>query len=203
LAEPALLEWGVATRALEGQTESGDLAVVAPFPDGVLAGVVDGLGHGPEAARAARAAVDLLHDCAGQSLERLAQLSHEELKQTRGAVMSLAAFFGSTDTVVWLGLGNVQGRLIRRLDSEKPAFQSLPLVGGIVGYRMPLLRSVTLPVAPGDVLILATDGIRGNFSRPRDVFAKPADVAQRLLEKEMTGLDDALVMVVRYVGASP
>ena len=52
-SESPLLEWGVATRALEGQSESGDMAVVVPFDHGVLAAAVDGLGHGPEAARAA------------------------------------------------------------------------------------------------------------------------------------------------------
>ena len=41
------IEWGVATRALPGQAESGDRHLVQRFPDGVLAAVVDGLGHGP------------------------------------------------------------------------------------------------------------------------------------------------------------
>ena len=37
-------------------TESGDSHVVKPSPEGVLAAVIDGVGHGNEAADAARIA---------------------------------------------------------------------------------------------------------------------------------------------------
>src|SRR5437867_365164 len=49
-----LVHWAVATLALEGERESGDLHLVQPVTDGVLIAVVDGLGHGEEAAAAAR-----------------------------------------------------------------------------------------------------------------------------------------------------
>ena len=55
-------EWGLAARALHGQAESGDLHLVAPFAGGVLIAAVDGLGHGSEAAAAARVAVATLRD---------------------------------------------------------------------------------------------------------------------------------------------
>jgi len=201
-SESPLLEWGVATRALEGQSESGDMAVVVPFDHGVLAAAVDGLGHGPEAARAARVAVDLMKDCAGESVMRLAELAHEQLKETRGAVMSLARFATPDNTLTWLGLGNVQGRLVRHKDSQKTTFESLPLVGSIVGYRLPPLRPVTLPVEPGDLLILATDGVRGNFEWTGNLAARPDAVARHILDREMTGIDDALVLVTRFLGAA-
>ncbi len=57
---PPLIEWGVAAQPLEGEAESGDLHVVQRFPKGVLVAAVDGLGHGPEAAAAARSAVATL-----------------------------------------------------------------------------------------------------------------------------------------------
>ena len=40
------IEWSVASRALPGQSVSGDLHVVVPTADGALIGVIDGLGHG-------------------------------------------------------------------------------------------------------------------------------------------------------------
>jgi len=52
-----LLEWGVAELVLPGQTESGDRYLVTPTPEGGLVAVVDGLGHGAEAAEAAKGAV--------------------------------------------------------------------------------------------------------------------------------------------------
>ncbi len=51
----ALIDWGVATLMLAGERESGDLHLVKPVGTGVLVSVVDGLGHGAEAAAAARA----------------------------------------------------------------------------------------------------------------------------------------------------
>src|SRR5256885_9190382 len=57
---PALIEWGVASLALPGEAESGDRHLVKPVGTGVLVAVVDGLGHGAEAAAAAQAAVAAL-----------------------------------------------------------------------------------------------------------------------------------------------
>jgi len=53
---PRLIEWGVATLALPGETQSGDRHLVKPVGSTVLVAVVDGLGHGAEAATAAQAA---------------------------------------------------------------------------------------------------------------------------------------------------
>src|SRR5207245_2855891 len=47
----ALIEWGVATLALPGQAQSGDLHLVKPLGTGVLVAAVDGLGRGAGAAR--------------------------------------------------------------------------------------------------------------------------------------------------------
>src|SRR2546429_452128 len=61
-----------------------------------------------------------------------------------------------------------------------------------------------LPVARGDVLILATDGVRNNFSI--DPFAhgdSPQQLADRILAGWGTKTDDALVLVARYLGAAP
>src|SRR5260221_455136 len=86
-----LLEWGVAAMALAGLA-SGDSSVVQPFPGGVLVAVVDGLGHGPEAAAAAQVAVDILTRHADEELLALVKRCHEGMLPTRGAVMSLASF---------------------------------------------------------------------------------------------------------------
>jgi len=55
-----VIEWGVATLTLPGQTASGDRYVVKPFPDGVLVAAIDGVGHGDEAADATKIAVTIL-----------------------------------------------------------------------------------------------------------------------------------------------
>src|SRR5437773_929428 len=80
---------------LPGETESGDLHLVKSVGSGVLAAVVDGLGHGAEAASAARAAVAVLERHAGESPLPLLQRCHRALIGTRGVVLSLAFFDGA------------------------------------------------------------------------------------------------------------
>src|SRR5438045_2973674 len=87
-----LVHWGVATMALQGESESGDLHMVKMVKDGVLIAVVDGLGHGEEAAAAARIAVGALERYAEEPPLSLLQQCHVALKGTRGVVMSVARF---------------------------------------------------------------------------------------------------------------
>jgi negative regulator of sigma-B (phosphoserine phosphatase) len=196
------LEWGVATRALPGQTESGDQHLVQPVPDGVLVAAVDGLGHGPEAAFAARTAIGLLARHADQPLAALVERCHRGLLATRGVVMSLAQFNTAAATLTWLGVGNVEGFLLRADPHAHPRQEAVLLRGGMVGYQLPALTALTVPVARGDTLIFATDGIGSGFTRSVGPREAPQQLAERVLAEHGKGTDDALVLVARYLGAS-
>src|SRR5437773_2136869 len=101
------LEWGYATLAVPGQSESGDVHVVRLFQGGALLGVIDGLGHGREAAEAARIAATTLESRAQDPVARLIELCHEKLKGTRGVAMSLVSFDSARSRITWLSVGNV------------------------------------------------------------------------------------------------
>src|SRR6266446_1578813 len=152
-----LLEWGVAAQALPGETESGDLHVVKQLHNGALVAVVDGLGHGAEAALAARTAVDTLNEHAEESVITLLKRCHKNLRGTRGVVMTMAAFNAREDTMTWLGVGNVEGVLFHQDSDAKPTYESLLLRRGVVGGRLPPLNATIIPIARGDTLILVTD----------------------------------------------
>ncbi len=66
-----VLEWGVAGQPFAGQAVSGDRHLVEPVPNGVLVAVVDGLGHGEEAAQAAQLAIATLQAYAHESVVAL------------------------------------------------------------------------------------------------------------------------------------
>src|SRR2546421_3153615 len=156
-----VIDWGVAALALAGETESGDLHLVKRVGRGTLVAAVDGLGHGAEAAAAARAAVAALDQYAEESLQPLVRRCHEALAGSRGVVMSVAYFGGVQPSLSWLGVGNVEGVVLYAAPNARPARASLVTRGGIVGgSELPQLRSAALPVAPGDLLIFATDGDR-------------------------------------------
>ncbi|MBI4493272.1 MAG: SpoIIE family protein phosphatase [Chloroflexi bacterium] len=201
-SEPEL-EWGVAGLALAGQPESGDLHLVKPFHHGVLVAVVDGLGHGDEAAAAARAAVATLESYAHEPLVALVQRCHEAIRRTRGVVLSLASFNLWDSTMAWLGVGNVEGLLVRADPKGGPAREHVTLRGGVVGYQVPPLHASVLSVRPGDTLAFATDGIRSSFAQEVVPGDPPQRIADRVLARHARGTDDALVLVARYLGRGP
>jgi serine phosphatase RsbU (regulator of sigma subunit) len=192
------IDWAVAGVPIDGEVESGDLHVVAEFEGGVLIGAIDGLGHGPQAAQAARAALAILGAHAGQSARRLLELCHEGLRRTRGAVITLASFQTGGATLTWLGVGNVEGALLRG-DRSAP-IEAAPLRGGIIGFRLPRTREATIALFPNDTLILATDGINGGFSRGLDTTLSPSQLAEAILAQHRKRSDDATVVVARYLG---
>lgn len=194
-----LIEWGVAAQAMPGEKESGDTFVVKEFPQGVLVAAVDGLGHGADAAVAGRAVAAALSDFASESPINLFRRCHEAAQKTRGVVMSLASFHQADMTMTWAGVGNVEGSLFRADPNASPAIEYLLLRSGGVGFNLPDLRAMVIPVMPGDTLILATDGVRSNFSQAliQSLHETPQRIADRILAQNGKGTDDALVLVVR------
>lgn len=197
-----LLQYWVAARSFPGQSESGDQYLVASFPDGVLIAVVDGLGHGNEAALAAKTAVVTLAAHAGDPVESLVQRCHEALRKTRGAVMSIASLNEVTGTMTWLGIGNVEGTLVRSGPAAliKPA--SLLPRGGIVGDSLPSLSPETLALHPGDLLFLATDGINSAFIRDIRYTENPHQLVHQSFIRHGRITDDALLLGARWKNAA-
>ncbi len=195
-----LIEWGVAARSFDGRTESGDQYLVESFPNGVLAMVVDGLGHGPSAAVAGTSAVAAVEGHAHEPIDLLLKRCHEKLRRTRGVVMSLASFNAVNSTVTWLGVGNVKGLLLFTPGKASRPRERLLLRGGVVGYQLPTLRPSVLPIKRGDLLVFATDGLRSAFTDGLVLDEAPQEMADRILAHYRRGTDDAMVLVARYVG---
>jgi negative regulator of sigma-B (phosphoserine phosphatase) len=196
-----VVEAASAILTLPGQTESGDRHIVAQVPQGVLAAVVDGLGHGPEAAAVAERAIGVLGSYANsEPLPALVRRCHNALGGTRGVVMSLAVFEVPDQTMTWLGVGDVEGRLLIKIDKKRYAPESLLLRPGVVGQRLPPLKPSVARVARGDLVIFATDGIDPNFAENLSVDNPPEAIANHIVKSYSKRTDDALALVVRYLG---
>lgn len=201
--KPFAVEWGVAARALSGQGACGDAHVVRAFQGGVLVAALDGVGHGEEAASAARIASAVLEAHAEEPVAALIRRCHRALASTRGVVMSVASLRASRGLMTWLGVGNVQGVLVRLGPIMDPAEESLLLRSGVVGAQLPPLQAASLRVKPGDTLVLATDGIGADFTRDLARSQPPQRAAERILARHGRATDDALVLVARYRGEAP
>jgi serine phosphatase RsbU (regulator of sigma subunit) len=194
------LEIEAASTALGDAQVSGDRFCVIPAPAGVLIAVIDGLGHGAEAAEASARACEALTGASDQSLPNVIERCHAALRHTRGAVIALARFARSSSDMQWLAVGNVEGLLLHGSGrgADREAIVQRP---GIVGHGLPRLMASTLSVTVGDTLVFATDGLERGFGQAlTSGRARPADGAAALLRRFATGTDDALLLLAHYVG---
>lgn len=203
--DQVFVQFGVACAALPGESTSGDRHVVRTFPDGMLVGAIDGLGHGEEASRAAAIASRILENYAGESVIGLLERCHEGLRRSRGVVMSIASFDTRTHAMIWLGIGNVEGILFRHDPTANPHREYLLARPGVIGRRFEQPRASVISVAPGDTLMFATDGLdcsQSLLSLPPNGHEDPQRMADRILKTCWKRSDDALVVVARYTGGT-
>lgn len=198
------MAWSVAGRPFPGEHESGDGHLVAETTNGWLLAVVDGLGHGPQAAEARKAFITALRHHAEEPPTELFRLCDTALRSTRGCVGSVVAIDRSEGLLSWLGVGNVEGVVLRMTGNGK-AFSSEYITsrGGIVGYRLPELLPSSLRLADNDILVLATDGITGNFLDWLDPAQSTDLLADAILNHCAKSTDDALVLVARWSSSLP
>ena len=154
-----MAEYGVARFVLPGDGESGDQHLVSCNQGGILIAAIDGIGHGAQAASAAKSAITVLRNGIGEPIISLVMTCHERLRATRGVVLSIASVDVRHGLMTWLGVGNVHGVLVRP-DKKAGSPETLLLRGGVVGDHLPQLQAAVLPVARGDLLVFATDGVR-------------------------------------------
>lgn len=191
------LDWGVATRALPGEVQAGDNHFVAETTTGWLLAVIDGLGHGQEAAVAGRVFVEVLSHHLESLPVELIRLGHTALKNTRGCAAAVVTIDRTRNLLSWVGVGNVEG-VIRHAQPTALPTEYITMRGGIVGYRIPVLQPSFLQLQEGDTLVLATDGIAGDFVRAVGFPFPPAKLASHILEHYAKPTDDALVLVARW-----
>jgi phosphoserine phosphatase RsbX len=197
---PDSLERGVAWVAHEGEGRSGDLAVFAPWSAGGLVAVIDGLGHGDPAADAAERAAEIILAHTSDAPQDLLERCHKALRRTRGAVMTLAWFDVGAHTMAWTGVGNVEARFVRGGGALGDRHHSPVVLGGVVGYQLPKVRMATFELEAGDAVVFATDGVTADYSVSLEPGVPAQELADRVLERHCKGTDDALAVVVRYLG---
>jgi phosphoserine phosphatase RsbX len=198
------IEWAAKSRPRPGENVCGDrLLAVDVNGTGALIGVLDGLGHGAEAAEAANCGVEVLRNARSEPLDVLVQLCHRALSGTRGAAMTLARIDFRADTLSWVGIGNVAADLVAKHPAGVEVRSSARLAGGIVGYRIPeVLTPQEVPIRPGDLLVIASDGIVEDHLDDIDFSAPALVIADQILHSHAKDNDDALVLAARHRGAS-
>jgi hypothetical protein len=175
---------------------------VLSLPQGALIAAVDGLGHGREAANAARRALMALQPPLSASADDLIRHCHQQLRGTRGAVLSLALLDARENTLCWNGVGNIDGILLRASDKTGNNREYLLTQNGVLGHHISHTKHARiLPLSENDTLIFTTDGIKTPFIEDLDIQRDPQELADDILEHHAKNTDDALALVVRYTKA--
>jgi len=197
----ARVAWAVGAAPHPGERVMGDAYVAESFPGGFLLAAVDGVGHGAEAASVAETCIAVLAANAWAPVGELIHRCHEKLRGTRGATLSLASFETARGEMTWAGVGNVAGLVVHADAAKQPREESLLPRAGLLGTILPPLQVVTVLLADGDVVVLATDGVGPGFQASLSLADSPQTAAHRILETHGKHSDDALVVVGRYVEA--
>jgi len=186
--------WGAVCRAKQNQLVSGDIYVVQEHGEGrVLAAIVDGLGGGEEAARAARAAVQVINEHTDWPLQDLMHRSHAALHSTRGAVIGLLRLDQQSHKASYVGVGNI-GMQVYSRQMIKPISKN-----GILGFRLPTLLELHYVYDPGDIFVLYSDGVSSRFALDVqiDIRQPPQHIADQILATYGKYIDDATVVVIK------
>jgi anti-sigma regulatory factor (Ser/Thr protein kinase) len=192
-----------ATRALLG-------AVLAPYPGEPVCGdnwawsdaapgrtimLVDGSGHGVEAARAADTAVQTFLRHADAACEEIVDRVHRALASGRGAAVAVARIDTAAHVVRFVGLGNISAMLVNAAKTRHMVSHN-----GTAGHIAPRIREFTYDFTTDPLLILHSDGLtsRWDFAAYPGLAAQhPSLVAGVLLRDHRRGRDDASVVAMR------
>ena len=190
---------GVICVPMRGEVECGDRWELVASRNAITLMVVDGLGHGPEAAFAAATAANAFAGVSDKAQDTMLTAVGLEMRQTRGAAISVARVDDATADVTFTGVGNVDGRVLGGV-----ATQYLVPQNGIVGHGMPALRATSASWPAGARLVMHSDGIVARWrldAYENALTIHPALLAGMLYRDCSRDRDDVTVIVLAHADA--
>ena len=194
-AAPAALAAGIMFAQKKGEPVCGDGWAVLQARAGLLVFVVDGLGHGLEAANAARIAVEAVQKNAQRDPPEIMDFVHAALRATRGAAAALALLQSESERCSFCGIGNI-GASIR----TPAGTRNMVSHNGTLGHQVRKIQEFQYPFPRGALLIMHSDGIntRWDLATYPGIDARhPALISAALFRDHDRGRDDVTVLALR------
>jgi len=178
-----------------GEEESGDNWHERDFPESRVLIVADGLGHGPDAARASSVAVDSLKRANNDSPDEILQMIHNAMRLTRGGAVSVVRIMKKTNKITVAGLGNIATLLVN--PTKQQTLMSMNGTAGLVASR---IKSYDYEPIVNSFLVMHSDGLSNRWelnTYPQIWSCHPSIVAGLLCRDVRRTTDDATVVVTR------
>ncbi|MBP2262867.1 ATP-binding protein [Pseudomonas sp. BP8] len=193
-AAGADLRIGVSQHSLHDDPACGDTWYVALAEQRLSALVIDGLGHGVEADRAAKAGeLEFARTPFSEPAGLLGEL-HHAMSGTRGGAAAIAQYDAHSDRLAFIGIGNIGATLI---GGERP--RGLASHPGIVGGQYRKGQVFDYAHLKGNLLIMFSDGLQSRWNLqayPGLALRHPAVIATLLHRDFCRGRDDVTVLVI-------
>lgn len=154
--------------------------------------VVDGLGHGDEAAEAAQQAISVYSRSPLADPISTIERIHQQLAGTRGAAIALLQIDHSKNQVNFVGVGNISCRIYAHHTSK--GCVSSP---GIVGGRMGSLSQYDYDWSPGAHLLMYSDGIKSSAQLGNSLPQSAMLAAAEVYRDGYRTTDDTTVVVAK------
>jgi anti-sigma regulatory factor (Ser/Thr protein kinase) len=199
-ARPAAtsLQIGAICLPVPGESVCGDAWAAAVDDDRCVLMMADGLGHGPEAAKASQAALAAFAANPAADLRDIVQRTHVELQTTRGAALCVASVDSGATALTYSGAGNIAGRVLSGVFDKSIATQH-----GTAGAQIRRPEQTLVDIPEHALLILHSDGIETRWKSELlwpVLRRSPTIVAALLLRDHTRHRDDATVVVLRHRG---
>jgi anti-sigma regulatory factor (Ser/Thr protein kinase) len=194
------LSAGAVSLPKPGEIVCGDGWFARADNDRCIVMVVDGLGHGIDAATAARTATDAVMANPSRDAVQLADSVHGALRSTRGAAAALAVVQPGSEKGDFCGVGNIN--CVIRVAGKS---RSLVSHNGILGHQIRKLQEFSFPFPRNALLIMHSDGLTAKWSLddyPGLEAREPALIAGVLFRDFRRSSDDASVLVARHVNGA-
>jgi anti-sigma regulatory factor (Ser/Thr protein kinase) len=185
---------GSVCRAVDGEFECGDSWRCAVSPDTLSVMVVDGLGHGALAARAAHAAVATFANAPLDAPAALMQRAHSSLTGGRGAAAACASVDIGSGKIRYCGIGNISGRV-----SSSESSRGMVSHNGILGVQTMRQQEFNYDWPETGLIIMHSDGLSARFSLadyPGLATRHSALIAGVLYRDHARARDDATIVVI-------
>ena len=188
------LRLGVSQHSLHDDPACGDAWELALKGQHLSVLMIDGLGHGPEAERAAMAGATAFDRDPFAEPTLLLEELHHEMRGSRGGAVAITQFDAARDSLRFIGIGNIGASLIGESKTR-----GLPSHPGIVGLQYRKIPAVDYAEGIGQLLIMYSDGLQSRWNLrdyPGLMYRHPAIIAAVLHRDFCRGRDDVTVLVI-------